>query len=99
VNLKSAFSTAIGAARFFFRSPQDVATENLAASLVKLAGAVLELPETADTEEKLEAFLKAYGWGVERDSTSGHISAVQQPAGRWDYTQGGHLQWIPEKST
>jgi len=93
IDIKSAFATALGFARFFFRSPKDQAVENLVASGLALWTKVLTLPEFAAVENDFEAFLKAYGWGVTRDLSTNHIAVLRQPAGKWIMTQGGHLEW------
>ena len=95
IDIQKTFNTALAAARFFFRSPKELAVENVAASGLKFYLKVISLPEFSEFENDAEVFLKTYGWGVARDKNTGHISALQPPAGQWVMTQGGHMQFEP----
>ena len=95
MNINNAFSKALGLARFFFRSPQDKAVENLAGSTQKLITAIVSLPVFAEWEGDFEAFATAYGWGVTRNPDTGHIETLQQPAGTWVMGHGGGYQFQP----
>lgn len=95
IDIKKTVGTALEFARFFFRSPKDVAVENFTGSGTALIAKILSLPEFYAAENDFETLVKTFGWGVEKDPATGHISALQQPAGRWEMTQGGHVQWIP----